>query len=156
MTQHAIDNAIAKAKTIEALYELSLWQWHETEKPTLTDDAQAIFDSLPWDDINSADDYEETLNRTVGDEVLCFTVRSDWTIPCEPLERDEFCLLLSTGGPACRILGNLTFYCEPDWRAGRRPEIEWQDWGTPWTELTSYVVNPDALLWFCGQFYFGE
>ena len=156
MTQHAIDNATAKAKTIEALYELSLWQWHETEKPALTDDAQAIFETLPWGDINSADDYEETIRLTVWDEVLSVTVRSDWTVPGEPLEPGEFYLLLSLGGPACRILGNLTIHRVPDWQAGCRPEIEWQDWGTPWTELTSYAVNPDALLWFCEQFYFGE
>ena len=150
-TQHAIDNATAKAKTIEALYELSLWQWHETEKPALTDDAQAIFDSLPWSEINSADDYEEIIRQTVWDEVLSVTVRSGWTVPGEPLEPDEFCLLLSWGGPACRITGNLTIHY-----VGCRPEIEWQDWGTPWTELTDYNVNTDALLWFCEQFYFGE
>jgi hypothetical protein len=131
-------------------------QWHETEKPALTDDAQGIFETLPWGDINSADDYEETIRLTVWETPLSVTVRSGWTVPGEPLEPDEFCLLLSWGGPACRITGNLTTHCEPAWQAGCRPEIQWQDWGTPWTELTSYAIDTNALLWFCEQFYYGE
>jgi hypothetical protein len=58
-------------------------------------------------------------------------------------------LLLSTGGPAVRILGELDSYCQP-----YRPALQYQDWGTPWQDHSE--SNIDALLWFADQFYYGE
>ena len=44
---------------------------------------------------------------------------------------EEFEILLCTGGPACRIVGDLDESCQPS-----SARIEHQDWGTPWTELS--------------------
>jgi hypothetical protein len=56
---------------------------------------------------------------------------------------------LSTGGPALRIRGELDEHKQPD-----RAWLEYQDWGTPWTQY--FDVEQDTLLQFCQVFYFGE
>lgn len=64
-------------------------------------------------------------------------------------EDEEFMILLSTGGPALRIRGELSSG-EPD-----RAWLEYQDWGTPWTEHVATGSDHAALLTFCRVFYFG-
>lgn len=56
----------------------------------------------------------------------------------------EYCLLLCTGGPAVRIIGTLGRYSEPD-----TARIEYQDWGTPWTEMRYGDFNeyPGGTAW---------
>ena len=65
--------------------------------------------------------------------------------------------LLTTGGPACQIICNLDGSYPSD------PEIQWQDWGTPWTtpsiqrELQlDFELADSALEWFINLFYWGE
>ena len=66
-------------------------------------------------------------------------------------------VLLTTGGPACQVV------CDLDGDVASNPEIQWQDWGTPWTtpsikcelELDFDTAN-DALEWFINLFYWGE
>jgi hypothetical protein len=60
-------------------------------------------------------------------------------------------ILLSTGGPALRIRGELDEYKQP-----YRAWLEYQDWFTPWTEYHGDNVDTDALLAFAAYFYFGE
>jgi hypothetical protein len=69
----------------------------------------------------------------------------------------EYQILLSTGGPALRITGQLGAHGE----AGTA-HMEYQDWGTPWTRyhppLHSELFdshNADVLT-FAQQFYFAE
>ena len=64
-------------------------------------------------------------------------------------EADRFEILLTTGGPAVRIMGELDGNSEPD-----RAWLEVQDWGTPWTQ--HFDVEPETLLAYCRCFYFGE
>lgn len=63
--------------------------------------------------------------------------------PCgygdEP-ERDGFIILLCTGGPAVRIVGELGAHGEP-----RRAWLEYQDWFTPWTEYHGENADSDTL-----------
>jgi hypothetical protein len=64
-------------------------------------------------------------------------------------EADKFEILLTTGGPAVRIMGELD---------GEDPKHAWlevQDWGTPWTEYYESNIR-DTLLTYCRCFYFGE
>lgn len=66
-------------------------------------------------------------------------------------------VLLSWGGPACQVV------CDLDGDIASNPEIQWQDWGTPWTtpsiqcelELDFDTANA-ALEWFIDLFYWGE
>jgi hypothetical protein len=83
---------------------------------------------------------------------LSVKVRTSWHDVGVEEKPDEFCILLSTGGPALRIVGNLDEYSEP---YGER--LQWQDWGTPWT--TYYISSGeerDALSSFVRSFYYGE
>jgi hypothetical protein len=47
-------------------------------------------------------------------------------------------------------MGELDQYLQPC-----RAWIEYQDWGTPWTEAPG-IISQDVLLQYCHQFYFGE
>lgn len=98
-------------------------------------------------------DQDEARER-IQEDALELTVRSDWTALGETLEPAEFCILLTTGGPAVRISGELRDN-EP-----HRAWLEVQDWGTPWTHYTGHgqdaVVDSDVLLAYAGCFYFGE
>lgn len=64
--------------------------------------------------------------------------RSGWASSREDMQPEEFQILLCTGGPAVRIIGDLDEYGQPC-----RAWIEYQDWGTPWTML--FDGQADAL-----------
>ena len=96
-------------------------------------------------------DADEAQQR-IQEDALSVEVRSGWHSPgdAEGAKAEEFNILLTTGGPACRIIGELNQHGEPD-----RARIEHQDWGTPWTELFG-CIEQETLLTYCRQFYFGE
>jgi hypothetical protein len=99
---------------------------------------------------DAADDCEneEAARDNIQEDPLSVEVRSDWTTPGEPLEPSEFCILLCTGGPAVRIVGELN-RGEPC-----RAWLEYQDWGTPWTQY--FGASSDTLCQYAAHFYFGE
>lgn len=91
----------------------------------------------------------EAIEEQCRESVLSVEVRQDWHAPGLSADLLDFSILLSTGGPALRLRGDLTAYCEP-----RRAWLEYQDWGTPWTEY--HGGDLDALLWFSSLFWYGE
>jgi hypothetical protein len=95
-------------------------------------------------------DAEQARER-LTESILDLQVRSDWHAPGEESEPTDFMILLSTGGPALRIRGELGRYNQPE-----RAWLEYQDWGTPWTEYYGDNLDTDALLAFAAYFYFGE
>ena len=153
-TNHAEDNATSYAKTIEALYELSCWDADQSQP--LSDEANAILQDLYWDGDGTgvAASLQEALIEYASEMPLTVLVRSDWHFPDSKMETAEFEILLSTGGPACRIVGQLERGAVA-WQAGCRPILQHQDWFTPWSD-SSYDIDTNALLWFCEQFYYGE
>lgn len=94
-------------------------------------------------------------NERIQQDPLSLQVRSGWYTPGnrsdssdhEPAE--EFEILLSTGGPATRIIGELDESGEPT-----RARLQAQDWGTVWTDYVQ--ADQDTLLSYCRCFYFGE
>jgi hypothetical protein len=82
----------------------------------------------------SQEDAEEALYN----DPLDIEYRSGWGSTREDMQPEEFYILLCTGGPAVRIMGELDFNGEP-----HRAWIEFQDWGTPWTML--FDGQDDAL-----------
>lgn len=91
--------------------------------------------------------------EAIQNDPLDVQVRSDWYNPHLHDGSDtpsEFSILLCTGGPAVRIRGELDEYLNPT-----RAWIEYQDWGTPWTQLLN-EIDQETLLTYCQQFYFGE
>lgn len=107
------------------------------------EDMNAAYDACRGDT-----DLDEAV-ATIHDSVLSVQVRSGWYSPyARPDQPEEFELLLTTGGPALRIIGRLDEHCTPD-----SAELQVQDWGTPWTR---YPAPEAALLNFARHFYFGE
>lgn len=105
-------------------------------------------ESIDADDAGFEFDEEEARERILEDP-LSVGVRSGWVASKEDMEPEEFYILLCSGGPAVRIVGEL------DRGEPSRAWIEYQDWGTPWTQLFG-EIEQDTLLTYCRQFYFGE
>lgn len=101
-------------------------------------------------DCEDSDDAHERLVN----QPLSLEVRSDWYSPGDPPSTpSEYCILLGTGGPATRLVGDLDANCEPS-----SARLEAQDWGTPWTEYRGQWSNGgrETLLTFARQFCYGE
>ena len=136
---HAISNARGQLESIKELYR----NYKQAE---------------------SDGDYtrEDEIREQAQDEALSVEFRSGWTSNPEEMKPEEFKILLSTGGPACQIVGKIDYgSCEPI-----DIEIQYQDWGTPWEPLQlnstyadkspNITSDYEALEWFCNCFYFGE
>jgi hypothetical protein len=96
------------------------------------------------------EDDAEKAREEIQEGPLSVQVRSGWHDPNGESEAEEFEILLSTGGPALRIRGDLSEHKEPS-----RAYLETQDWGTPWTQFFLTSEESDDVLTYCQQFYFG-
>ena len=143
---HAITNARGQLESIKELYR-------EFKKQ---EDLEA------WDCGSNVYNWTtEGIREKAQDEALSVEFRSGWSSNLENMEPEEFKILLSTGGPACQIIGKLDQYKQPT-----DIEIQYQDWGTPWEPLQlnstyadkspNITSDYEALEWFCNCFYFGE
>jgi hypothetical protein len=84
---------------------------------------------------------------------LSVMVRDGWRVPGgEKGSATEYEILLTTGGPALRIVGELSEHGEPE----GEPKLQWQDWGTPWTPFPLTQADAEAVSSFVAQFYFEE
>jgi len=94
---------------------------------------------------------EDSARQVISEDPLSVQVRSGWADSPEEMEAEEFEILLCTGGPACRIVGELD-RSEPDCA-----RIEYQDWFTPWERYADTSSEEDeALLTYAREFYFGS
>jgi hypothetical protein len=95
----------------------------------------------------------EEVEERIQESPLSVEVRSGWRSPGDEVEdnAEEFRILLTTGGPALQIRGELGRFNEPD-----RAWLEYQDWGVPWTEYHGENEDQDALLTFARCFHFGD
>jgi len=106
--------------------------------------------------LQESNDYnqQDELRESVLNSALSVEFRTGWYSSLdEETKPEEFKILLSWGGPALRIIGELDDYGPVN------PKLQFQDWGTPWTDLNDiWELNQnqqDALNWFCNCFYFG-
>jgi hypothetical protein len=129
-----------QTKRQRAEAEAALEQWDEDNGEELEELEAAA------GDCESQDDARQRISEDPLSVEVTFS-------PCSPGETpgpDGFVILLTTGGPAVRIRGDLDGNNEP-----RRAGIEAQDWFLPWTEYHGDGIEHDALLTYCRQFYFG-
>ena len=91
-------------------------------------------------------DADEARER-IEEDALSVEVRSGWVSIGSEMTAEEFCILLTTGGPAVRIRGELDNSGEP-----HRAWLEVQDWGKAWTQY--FPADQDVLLSYCRVFCF--
>ena len=130
---HALQNAIGHIESIVEDYE----NFNYIENLNVTCD----------------DDYEkqEKIKESILNSALSVEFRSGWTSNPNDIELEEFKILLTWGGPALRVIGELNQYKEPE-----NIKMQYQDWGTYWTDFKITEEQEKALNWFCSCFYFGE
>lgn len=161
MSDYAKNQAASYADTISRLiraldvdFERFQTQKSAADAGEATLDERAEYDILAdilahpngdhlWESTEEVMDYIQEMPLSV-------LVRSDWQIPGSSLEASEYEILLSTGGPAGRITGDL------DQATPMSARLEYQDWWTPWTEYLQPGIG-SALVTFAQQlFFFGE
>lgn len=126
MSSHAIENAA---------------NWYATIQEQL----QALKLACDANDDNAY----ETAHEAIQESPLSVDVRNGWHSVGAQAEPEEFQILLTTGGPALRIVGKLGLFNCPE-----NSRLEWQDWGTPWTECT--FADSAILDSWAAQFWFGD
>jgi len=144
----AEQNAQGWAEYISDLYEA--WQFcrGDLEGRDLSREAKRILKEHDHDGRN-VEEVREAIERECQESALSVEVREGWHAPGDSDGPEYFAILLSTGGPALRLRGDLDQHCQP-----YRAWLEYQDWFEPWTQF--FGTDSDALLWFAGLFWFGE
>ena len=112
------------------------------------DEAEALAEFEGARDETECDSQESVQDR-IQEMPLSIDLRSGWVTVGDVMTAEEFRILLCTGGPAVQIRGELDFNGQP-----YRAWIEYQDWGTPWTQY--FDADQSTLIEFCNHFYFGE
>ena len=111
-------------------------------------DEQDELDELE-DQANGCDDEDDAV-RAIEEDPLSIQVRGGWHCPGDGNDcPDEYEILLSTGGPASRIRGELDNYGQPV-----SAVLSVQDWFTPWTDYNG--CDEDVLLTYASRHWFGE
>lgn len=135
LATHADPESVTElAEYIRCRDELADWDYDNAEELAELEEAAGEYES------------QDNAEQAIQDDPLSVEVRSDWTTPGEELEASEFCILLCTGGPAVRIVGELSDG-EPC-----RAWMEYQDWGTPWTQY--FDADSATLIEYARRFFY--
>ena len=84
---------------------------------------------------------QDSARERIQEDALSVEVRSGWYTPGGDSTPEEYCILLSTGGPATRIIGELDQHMQPS-----SARLQAQDWFTPWTEYVNARSRRPAHL----------
>lgn len=136
----AYESIAEMVSALECDYE-RLEELREEENPEHAEELAEL-----EEDAGECSDQDDALQRIL-DDALDVTIRGErrdgqWTA-------DEFQILLTTGGPAVRIVGELDHNGEPT-----RAWLEVQDWGKSWTRY--FPADQDTLLAYCRCFGLGD
>ena len=144
--------AIAQLETIQQWQTIHAWALNDQDPKELdVADRKYLLDEFNWADDPDHDHVIDHIATLTHEHPLHIQVRSDWADCGEELEPAEFNILLCTGGPAVRIIGDI----DKGWPT--RCRLEHQDWGTPWTQVFNLSDEQRAAIqWYCEQFYFGD
>jgi hypothetical protein len=100
--------------------------------------------------VDKAQERLEQAETTIQEGVLSVETRGDWAPTGHPHDSlpTDYRILLGTGGPAVRMIGELDRYQEP-----KTAVLQAQDWFTPWVDFEG--ADEEVLLDFARCFYFG-
>lgn len=160
------ERGVGAASTPETTYEMKgaiEMQNTTTKKETNRSEEQAkwklasiceMVDALLKAENEGNDEARDEAEQRIREHPLSVEVRPDWYTPgADPKDQAfSFKILLCTGGPAVRIVGELNDFMEP-----KAVWIEHQDWYEPWKRLDWLTEEQgEKLLRYCHCFYFGE
>ena len=146
----AEQNAKAHLESVELWYEVYTWcQGNEDPNALSWPGRCFLVQEMDWNYDQDRESTADAIRERVQEDPLEVQVREDWHPIGEDAEMAEYCILISTGGPALRMIGRLEDY-EPV-----SARLQHQDWGTNWTEYIS-PGSSDALIWYAIQFCWGE
>ena len=130
---HAFNNAKGHIESIVEDFEAG--SYIESSNPTTQEQEEKL----------------EEIKESILNSALSVEFRSGWSTNFDELEIEEFKILLSWGGPALRVIGDLDQY-----KQAENIKLQFQDWGTPWTDYELTEKEEESLNWFCNCFYFGS
>jgi hypothetical protein len=147
---HAEQNAKGHLETIELWYEVFTWCQGDEDPNALSWAGRTFLNKeMDWAADPDREAVADGICDMVQEDPLEVQVREDWHGIGEDAEAAEYMILITTGGPALRMIGRLQDY-EPE-----SVRLQHQDWGTNWTEYFP-EQSDDALIWYATQFCWGE
>jgi hypothetical protein len=91
--------------------------------------------------------WVDDIDQKLREMPLSVLVRGPWRVPGTPGDDSgEYQILLATGGPAVRVVGEMEEY-----GGAISAKMQYQDWGTPWTDLDDQEES--ILIAFADYFY---
>ena len=93
---------------------------------------------------------EDDAQQAINEDPLSVEIRSGWHVAGQESDGGEYKIVLCTGGPAVRIVGDLSCYNEPE-----SAQLQYQDWFTPWMDCAMSDAEERAVLTYAQTFYFG-
>ena len=156
-TEQAAEQAQAQLEVIRVWHQA--YQFCDNEGQdisVLSADVQSFLkDEMDWEHDPDHVSTRDAISELVVEDALEVKVKSDWHRLGEDSELGEYMILLCTGGPAVRIVGDL----ESD--QPMTAKLEFQGWFTPWTDYGECIgslpaEDTEALLWYAEQFYWEQ
>lgn len=138
----------------DRLEELREWRTNLKDSPDTTTPMSAgeIEELAELEEAAGDCENRDDAEQRIMEDPLSVQVRGDWHSIGDQENLNapaEFEILLGTGGPATRIMGELDENGQPT-----RAWIQAQDWFLPWTDYIG--GDSETLLTYCRCFYFGE
>lgn len=97
-------------------------------------------------------DRIEAAEQAIREHPLEVAVRSGWVGKCDDMIPMEYMILVGTGGPAYRLIGEL----DGALSVPTSVTPQFQDWGTPWMDVGYTTEDEEAMLAYASCFYYGE
>jgi hypothetical protein len=141
------DDAIATEYTPAPSGRCPFEAYHETWAEANPDEAEELKE---LEEAAGECESREDAEQRIMEDPLSLQVRSGWCSSKEDMEPEEFELLLSTGGPAVRIIGEI------DRGQASKPRLQVQDWFKPWTNYNTDSEDDAALETYCNCFCFEQ
>ena len=156
MSEHAHHQAEAQLKNILALVErLNHARECDGEEECSADHKTLAAGlglspaaELTHEDLRDYHDEDKVMSAILEDplEVL---VRSEWHGMGDSYPPMQYCILLCTGGPAVRIIGDLSL----EHRTPESCTLQYQDWFTEWMDYPLSKNEIELVLTYVQQFF---